>query len=302
MNDRCETHDRCSLVGSIRKKAARIARIARTRRYDLQDEGRFTPVDPATPSTDGEHDQSDDSSLLLPEPDPSLAPLTVEEPVTRSAFVDDMSPTDDGFAQVCASPDPRGRPVLAVRWRLPIETPLRLCVHIHAFYIDVLPDLVRSMHVLPPSTPILISVQSQEDALEALTIIDVALGATWPRSVAVVPNRGRNFLPLFVTFANEIGEADLVLHLHTKKSLFCGAEQIGWRQHMTRALSDSPEALAAAVALFDQHPEAGLLMADPYPLLPVWASHWLGNQAHGLALLRRNQRRQTPLHPQRPDR
>ena len=291
MNDRREAHDRFSFARSIRTKAAAIARFAQTAQASRverhEEETCFPPLDASSPAADSAHDQRYEAAPPLPEPDPSPGTQTGEELLTRSVFVDDEVPTIDGFAQVRAKPDPRGRPVLTFRWRLPIETPLALCVHIHAFYLDVLPELVRPLRELPPSTPILISVQSPEDAQRAMEVVDDALGETWPRHITIVPNRGRNFLPFSATFASQIAAADLVLHLHTKKSLFCGAEQIGWRQHMTRALSASSGALASAVALFDQHPEVGMLMADPYPLLPVWASHWLGNQPHGLSILRR---------------
>jgi FMN phosphatase YigB (HAD superfamily) len=167
------------------------------------------------------------------------------------------------------------------------DTALRLCVHVHAFYLDVFEEMLPPLVHLPPTTTLFVSVTSDDARAAASAKIDRHLGERWPRVVEVVENRGRNFGPLLVTFGTRIAEHDVVLHLHTKKSLYSGREQMEWRTHLTRGLCETRDVLDAAVSLFEQRNDIGLVYPSAYPGLPVWASHWLANQPRGREILDR---------------
>jgi FMN phosphatase YigB (HAD superfamily) len=204
------------------------------------------------------------------------------------------SPFDDGSAvglaesaRTVLTPDVEGRPVLRHSWRAATASPLQICVHVHAFYPDLLAEMLPPLAHLPSTTAVLVSVADDEAKALAGEMIDRHLGPQRTRAVEVVDNRGRNFAPLLTTFGERIREHDLVLHLHTKKSLYSGREQMEWRTHLTRALCATPAMLGAALSLFEQHQDVGLLFPSTYPGLPVWANHWLANQPRGRELLDR---------------
>jgi FMN phosphatase YigB (HAD superfamily) len=204
-----------------------------------------------------------------------------------------LSPFDDGmlddpvWSQVVATADAGERPVLRFGWRPPSAAELRVCVHVHTFYVDLLDELLPSLRHLPPNSLLMLSVVTPEAQAAAQASVDRHLGTMWPRRVVLVENRGRNFLPLLTTFADHVAAHDVVLHVHTKKSLYSGREQMEWRTHLTRALCATPAALGAALSLFEKYDDVGLLFADRFPGLPVWGSHWLGNHVRGAELLER---------------
>ncbi len=213
----------------------------------------------------------------------------------RVAAAGPRSPLDDGShdardaaSRAVLTVDPEGRrPVIHHEWQPATSSALQICVHIHAFYPDLLAEMLPPLAHLPPTTALFVSVASEQARAEVDVMIDRHLGQLWVRSVEVVANRGRNFAPLLVTFGERLGEYDVVLHLHTKKSLYSGREQMEWRTHLTRALCATPAMLGAAVSLFEQQPDVGLLFPSPYPGLPVWANHWLANQPRAYELLGR---------------
>jgi len=160
-----------------------------------------------------------------------------------------------------------------------------VCVMIHAFYPDLLPELLQSVRSLAGAATFLVSVCQPEAVTTADSAIDRVLGVSASRVVRCVPNRGRNFAPLLVGFADELRRHHLVLHLHTKKSLYSSRERTDWRSHLLRCLTGA--AVPAVLDLFAHHPEIGVVQPSPFAEMPVWACHWLGNVGNGRRLLQR---------------
>ena len=160
-----------------------------------------------------------------------------------------------------------------------------VCVMIHAFYPDLLPELLGSVASLAGGATFLVSVCDEAAVGVAERALDRVLGARTTRVVRCVPNRGRNFAPLFVGFADELRRHRLVLHLHTKKSLYSQHERSDWRSHLLRCLTGP--AVSAALDVFAHHPEVGVVQPSMFEQMPVWAAHWLGNVGNGRRLLER---------------
>ncbi|SDP44845.1 Glycosyl transferases group 1 [Rhodoferax sp. OV413] len=122
-------------------------------------------------------------------------------------------------------------------WSYPVITPLdgpitvahdglRLALHVHAYYVDLLPEIIQRLGLNQHRADLFISVKD-EAALElAKTYL-----ATYPGRVAamrVVPNRGRDIGPFLTDFLPAILTSyDLVGHIHTKKSKDVKDENMG---------------------------------------------------------------------------
>lgn len=199
-----------------------------------------------------------------------------------------VQPDDGPVATTLRGPvrGPRqlGRPRLVQRQRL---ASISVCVVVHAFYIDTLAELLGPLAAVPGGCTVLVSVVSDDDAVAAERTISEVLGPDQQRVVRVVENRGRNFAPLLVGFADELANHDVVLHLHTKKSLYTGSEARSWRGHLLRHLVGTPAVVEAILGCFAGDDEIGVVQPPPYDGLPQWANHWLGNSGRGRQLLER---------------
>ena len=185
-------------------------------------------------------------------------------------------------ARVVAEATDRGPLVQPSVGTLPAQD---ICVMIHAFYVDLLAELLQPLAMLAGAATVLVSVCDEAEVAQADAIVTSVLGAGTVRVVRCVPNRGRNFAPLLCSFADEVRGHDLLLHLHTKKSLYSGGERLDWRQHLLRALTGP--AVAAILDLFATDPTIGVLQPSIFPEMPSWAAHWLVNAEHGRELFAR---------------
>lgn len=166
---------------------------------------------------------------------------------------------------------------------------LDVCVMVHGFYPDVLPELFGRLRALPPGWTLLVSVVDDDAAATAREAASAFDPGTGPSRVVVrtVPNRGRNFAPLLVEFGDEVLQHEFVLHLHTKKSLYTGSEAAEWRDHLVDHLVPNRAGVAAILSRFVDDDRLGVVQAPAYPGLPVWANHWLANAGRGRQLLER---------------
>ncbi len=173
---------------------------------------------------------------------------------------------------------------------------VRVAAAIHAHHLDVLDELLERLEWIPGRLTVLVTTND----MDAIGHIDQRISAILgdvPRAVRFTPNAGRNFGPLLAGLDRDLREQDVVLHLHTKKSLASGAEQRGWRHHLVDGLLPSPagvqaivsalSASEAPVVAFDDAILAapvrpiGLLHGTTWPGLPSFANHWLGNRGLG---------------------
>ena len=168
------------------------------------------------------------------------------------------------------------RPVQPIDVRAaPTVTPA-LAVAVHVHYPEVFDEVCAAVRHLPG--PVSLFVTATDAAMLPGIVVSVAAhGIAAPLYTRAVPNRGRNFAGFLVEFADFIGRHDLLLHLHTKKSLYSGAEQVSWRAHLLRMLVGGPYQAAAIVQRFADDPHLGVVTPATAPMLPYWAHHWLSS-------------------------
>ena len=156
----------------------------------------------------------------------------------------------------------------------------RLGIHMHAFYLATLPELVSRLGaVLEGLTPFDLWVSTDSSA-KASTIRDqLAASPLGQRAqavqVQVCPNQGRNLGPLLLHLWPELCRYDLLLHLHGKQSV---ETQLGhaWCQQLLTTLLSDAAAVRTIQQAFAAQPQLGLLMPQP-PMLMRPYLNWGSN-------------------------
>lgn len=166
------------------------------------------------------------------------------------------------------------------------STTARIVVVVHAFYVDVFEELLPYLRRAIPQFDLLVSTNEpgKKSAIEAAA---VRAGLIHCCRVVLAENRGRNFGPLVAVFGQDILRYDYVLHVHTKKSLFSGAEQVRWRDEIYRALFANAACAAIALALLEDDRQIGLFFPETSAHIVYWAHTWLSNIGAGHGLIAR---------------
>ncbi len=144
----------------------------------------------------------------------------------------------------------------------PLDPPPRLAVLIHAFYPEVLDGILEHLERIPVGADLLVST----DVASKSPVIEQRL-KEWSGGrivLRVTPNRGRNVAPQLVGFADLIADYDLLLLLHTKKSLHWDA-LAGWRGAMLRDLLPPGDAIGGILEAFRRLPSLGMMAPSIYP-------------------------------------
>ena len=116
----------------------------------------------------------------------------------------------------------------------PGRSPLRILIHAHFHYPDLLPDLLRRLRRNASAVDLLVTTTS-DDRAAAIESILATHGEF--ASILVVPNLGRNIGPLLMHF-DRIEGYDVVGHLHGKRSpQQTGAQGDNWRTFLWDHLS-----------------------------------------------------------------
>lgn len=151
----------------------------------------------------------------------------------------------------------------------------KICVILHAYYVDTAEECLKYLRNISAPFDLFITTPAhQVDKLRELAQIilpDVR------SSVIASQNRGRNFGPLLAELSSTIVAYDLLLHLHTKKSLRTGSEQDGWRTHLLKHLVGSKDLTARILAAFADHDKLGIVAPVTYSDQPYWCHHWLSS-------------------------
>jgi FMN phosphatase YigB (HAD superfamily) len=153
---------------------------------------------------------------------------------------------------------------------------LRVGVMAHVYYPDLIEEFAAALSLLPVPFDLLVSVVDAE--AEALARLRFgALPNLSSLVVKRVENRGRDIAPLLVTFHDEILSLDLIGHIHTKKSLYTGSEQIDWRRYLLDSLFGSSERLAWILGMFQADAELGMVYPESHIGMPLWGHTLLSN-------------------------
>jgi lipopolysaccharide biosynthesis protein len=160
------------------------------------------------------------------------------------------------------------------------ETPTSICVVIHAFYPELLDEMLDRIAGWDRAARLIVTTTAErEDEVRALLR---ARGVD--AECRVFENRGRDILP-FLHVANELADAGerLVVKLHTKRSPH-RVDGDTWRQDLLDKLI-APDNARRILDAFDEHAELGMVAPEGH-ILPM-PFYWGSNEANVHYLCRR---------------
>jgi len=153
--------------------------------------------------------------------------------------------------------------------RLPLDyqpsaPPLSTAVLLHAYHVEVLPEMAALLRRLPFPADLVVTTDT-----DAKRIAVEAAFAGWSLGafeVRVTPNRGRNVAPQLIACRDVFDRAELVLILHTKVSSHTDA-LAGWRKFLLRDLIGSEGVTKGVMETFARLPKLGVLAPRTFPLI-----------------------------------
>ena len=160
---------------------------------------------------------------------------------------------------------------------------LKTVIVLHIFYEDFVEKFFTyltsvpfnfSLYITTPNPKIVELAEKRYSELD--NVVDL--------QIRICPNRGRNFAPMLVEFSKQIMEHDILIHLHSKKSLYTGKEQKDWANYLIKGLIQDPEVTSKIASAFFRFNEWGLCYPKAFWTIPWWAHHWLKNYSAGKKL------------------
>jgi lipopolysaccharide biosynthesis protein len=155
--------------------------------------------------------------------------------------------------------------------RLPIEARRRAAaprpkigIFIHAYYEQEIVALLPYLAHIGAPFELFVTTDCESKKAYLLGILQPIHGDAV--TVGVFDNRGRDIAPKYVGFRDEQLACDLVLHLHTKKSLH-DSKLAAWRRFMLDCLIGSREICGGVLDLFAENPKLGVAAPRIFPVV-----------------------------------
>ena len=164
------------------------------------------------------------------------------------------------------------------------EQPGKIAIQTHIFYLDLAEEIANYFSNMPYKFDALISIveptaETQiKSTFEKIPNIENLI-------IRVVPNRGRDVAPFVCGFGDILLNYDFIAHIHSKKSLYTGQEQIKWRHYLFDSLLGSTDRIKKIFAVFVKYEHIGLIYPKPSENVPYAAFTWLSNKHMGTYLL-----------------
>lgn len=162
----------------------------------------------------------------------------------------------------------------------------KIAIHLHLYYVDLLGEFFGYFENMPYKFDLFVSCKEGSD-IKKITSKFKKLENVNNVDVRYTINRGRDIAPLYVQFGAEIEKYDYFLHIHSKKSLYSGSEQLSWRQNSMNCLLGSPERVKKIFNMFEGDLNTGIVCPETSRDTSIIAPHWLQNVATGRQLLSR---------------
>jgi len=160
----------------------------------------------------------------------------------------------------------------------PNATGLRTALHIHAFYLDGLNDVLLRLKANRSRPKVFVSVRDSGDLLQAKNLLQ---GYDGESEIRIVPNLGRDIGPFLTEFGPElVRDFEVIGHVHIKKSITLRNKELveRWASFILSNVLGSPKAGAmmdVQLSEFEQVPGLGMTFpADPNIL------SWNKNRMH----------------------
>lgn len=141
------------------------------------------------------------------------------------------------------------------------STQLTCAVHIHAFYPDLLDDILNRLKLNHAKYDLFVSVTETNEK----AVSDILSNSKENYQLHVVPNKGRDIGPFLTAFGKTFQQYDLIAHIHTKKSLDLKNDMIAqtWMNFLLEnLLGGQYKMMDQIISRFQNEPNLGLIFAD----------------------------------------
>lgn len=155
------------------------------------------------------------------------------------------------------------------------DGPNTIGVFIHAYYPDLMTDILNQVNLIEGDVRCFISTTDSRKAYEVSKICDSI--SRYPYEIRTFPNRGRDIAPMIVGFSDRLKEVDLALHLHTKKSPHYNSGFDDWRKYLLESNIGYAERARQIIELFND-PTVGAIAPVDFPAVSPLIQ-WGGNMA-----------------------
>ena len=160
---------------------------------------------------------------------------------------------------------------------IPIEAaagtqPLRVAVVCHLYYVDLIDEIRGILASLPTGFDLLVSTDTKEKKSQ----IEEGLSSSGASRTVVreFPNVGRDIAAKLICFKDMLGQYDVILFIHGKKSEFA-SKLSGWRNHLFDTLIGSPDRVKSILASFADIADLGIIAPPHYD--PLGSVGWREN-------------------------
>lgn len=178
-------------------------------------------------------------------------------------------------------------------WLLPVikpkvlgarrRSPLRTALHIHLFYEEIIPELLRRIRRSRSRPDLFISVPSEEILQEAKKHFQLLPARKI--EIRVVPNAGRDIGPMLSEFSNELQYYQVIGHFHVKKSLDYKNRNLieNWINFLSENMLGGKKPMIDVILhAMEQDPGLGLVFPDDPHVIG-----WTGNRDRAASLMKR---------------
>lgn len=203
----------------------------------------------------------------------AMAPDSLEDPFA-------------GYLRAGSPTGPWNYPVVAPADSLPLPGPeFRVALHIHAYYPDMLHEILERLDRNVTRPDLFISVKDAAAQSQAARILETYQGSV--QAIEIVPNRGRDIGPFLSSFGPALVQGyELIGHVHTKRSEHADRQAVEKWRHFLLENTLGGEAGGAMldniVCRMSENPSWGVLFPDePVPFA------WDSNRACAQALAER---------------
>ena len=159
----------------------------------------------------------------------------------------------------------------------------KVAVQLHLYYEDLLDEFMEYFNNIPFPYDLYVSCKDTSDT-KGICRRFTELKNVQTIVVRPTENRGRDIASLFALFGREISEYDVFMHVHSKKSLFTGEEQIEWRTSAMKELCGSEFQVRKIFSVLQSDRNVGLYVPETVSTMPLFAHNWLQNKAKGREL------------------
>ena len=139
---------------------------------------------------------------------------------------------------------------------------LSVAVHIHSYYVDLLPQLISSVENIDGCKFCMVTVNTRKCRSQAIAKLKASKIANF--EVLEVENRGRDIAPFLRHFLKVASQYDLCLHLHTKKSVHFDEVGGEWFKDLMYKLLRSRRYINSLKSIFSSDSTIGLAYPQPY--------------------------------------